>query len=177
MNRLPKGVLHEPTPRNGFTLVEIVLVLVMIGILSWVMYPQVAAYDQVRLRAAARRIAGDLRYAQSQAITRRVVHGVWFDTSAESFWVFAPTAATAVTDPASRGGTLGIDLDSSTEYQGVEIVSASFGATAGVEFDYFGVPRDTTSTDIATTGRVVLSYQGELDTVEVSPGTGKVVVR
>jgi hypothetical protein len=46
-----------------------------------------------------------------------------------------------------------------------------------VTFDYFGVPRDSAGTDITATGRVILSYQGLSDTVDVAPTTGKVVVR
>ena len=42
-------------------------------------FGSVRAVDEVSLRAAARRLASDLRYAQGQAISRRIRHGVRFE--------------------------------------------------------------------------------------------------
>ncbi len=96
----------------GFSLVELVVVLAIIGILAWVAYPRFAAE-------------------------------------------FAHRA----------------------EYQGVSIASATFGGTSGVTFDFFGVPRDAAGVELMFPGRVVLRYQDVSDTIEVSPGTGKVTIR
>lgn len=161
----------------GFSLVELILVITIMGILAWVAYPRLTVTSEIKLDAAARRVAADLRYAQNRSIGTRVVHGLLFDASAERYTVFAPTPATAAVDPADRAKSLAVDFTRRAEYQGVTIVSAAFGSTPGVKFDYFGVPRDTSGADIATTGRVVLTCGGLADTVEVTPGTGKVTVR
>jgi len=161
----------------GFSLVELIIVITIMAILAWVAYPKLTVTTEIKLDAAARRVAADLRYAQNRSIGTRVVHGLLFDASAEKYTVFAPTPATAAVDPADRAKPLSVDFTRRPEYQGVTIVSATFGTTPGVKFDYFGVPRDTAGVDIAATGRIVLTCGALADTVEVAPGTGKVTVR
>lgn len=161
----------------GFTLVELALVIAIIAILAWIAYPKIAAVSEIRLDAAARRVAADLRYAQNRSIGTRVVHGLFFEPAAGRYTVYAPTLATPVVDPADRGRNLRVVFNQKIEYRGVAITSASFGSTPGVSFDYFGVPRDTSGADLAAPGRVILSYQGSTDTVEVAPNTGAVTIR
>lgn len=167
------------TPRadRGFTMVELVLVLTILGLLAWIAYPKFATYYEIKLDAAARRLAADLRYAQSQSIGTRKTHGLLFEPARGRYTVFSQTPATPVTDPADRSKPLQVDFSTRTEYQGVVLASAAFGSTPGVRFDYFGVPLDTAGVELASPGRVVLTYQGYADTIEVTPATGKVTVK
>ncbi len=162
---------------RGFTLTELIVIITILGIVSWIAYPKMAAMDEIKLDVAARRLAADLRYAQSLAMSRRVIHGVLFDPALEKYTVFAPNAATPITDPADRARTMIVDYTSRTEFKGVLVQSAAFGTTPGVTFDYFGVPRDTGGVDLGSAGIVVLTYQGQYDTVFVAPQTGMVTVR
>lgn len=161
----------------GFTLVELALGITIIAILAWVAYPKIAVMSEIRLDAAARRVAADLRYAQNRSIGTRVVHGLYFEPASGRYTVYAPTPASPLADPADRARTLRVTFDQKVEYRGVAIASASFGSSRAVSFDYFGVPRDSAGTDLASAGRVILTYQGEADTIEVAPGTGAVSVR
>lgn len=161
----------------GFTLIEAVITITLLGILAWVAYPKLTATTEIRLAAAAHRVAADLRYAQSRSIGTRVVYGIRFEPGAGRYTVYAPAWSAAAVDPADRSKPLAIDFARRTEYQGVTIAVAAFGATPGVSFDYFGVPRDTSGADLAAAGCVVLAYQGLVDTVVVAPGTGKVSIR
>ena len=162
---------------RGFTLTELIVILSILGILSWLAYPKVVAMDEIKLDTAARRLAADLRYAQSLAMSRRIIHGILFDPALEKYTVFAPNAAAPITDPADRAKTMTVDYTTRTEFKGVLIQSATFGTTPGVTFDYFGVPRDTAGADLISSGRVVLTYQGVTDTVIVAPQTGMVTTR
>lgn len=162
---------------RGFSLTELIVIISILGILGWVAYPKMAAMDEIKLDAAARRLAGDLRYAQSLAMSRRVIHGVLFNPALEKYVVFAPNTASPITDPADRARTLAVDYTTRTEFRGVLVQSATFGTTPGVTFDYFGVPRDTAGVDLTTAGSVILTYQGQSDTVLVAPQTGMVTVR
>ncbi|HEV8129501.1 MAG TPA: prepilin-type N-terminal cleavage/methylation domain-containing protein [Candidatus Eisenbacteria bacterium] len=162
---------------RGVTLTELIVGITILGILAWIAYPKITAKDEIKLDAAARRLASDLRYAQSRAIGTRVVHGLYFEPAVSRYTVFAPNVASPVTDPADRARTLQVDFTRRTEFKGIAITSASFGATRGVTFDYYGVPRDSAGTDLTSTGRVILTYQGLSDTVDVAPTTGKVVLR
>ncbi len=162
---------------RGFTLTELIVIMSILGILSWLAFPKMSAMDEIKLDTAARRMAADLRYAQSLAISKRVIHGILFNPALEKYTVFAPTTGTPITDPADRARTMVVDYTTRTEFKGVLIQSATFGTTPGVSFDYFGVPRDTAGVDLAATGLVVLSYQGMNDTVFVAPQTGMVITR
>jgi prepilin-type N-terminal cleavage/methylation domain-containing protein len=162
---------------RGFSLTELIVIITILGILSWLAYPKMSAMDEIKLDTAARRLAGDLRYAQSLAMSRRVIHGILFNPALEKYTVFAPNAATPIVDPADRARTMIVDYTSRTEFKGVLVQSATFGTTPGVTFDYFGVPRDTAGVDLSSSGLVVLSYQGQTDTVLVAPQTGMVTVR
>jgi len=169
---------ERPSPgQGGFTLTELIIIITILGILSWLAYPKVVAMDEIKLDTAARRMAADLRYAQSLAMSKRVIHGLLFEPAVERYTVFAPTSGSPITDPADRTRPLRVDYTSRAEFRGVLIVSATFGTTPGVTFDYFGVPRDTSGTDLTSDGRVVLTYQGVTDTVLVAPQTGMVTVR
>jgi prepilin-type N-terminal cleavage/methylation domain-containing protein len=162
---------------RGFTLTELIVIISILGIVSWLAYPKMAAMDEIKLDTAARRLAADLRYAQSLAMSRRIIHGILFDTALEKYTVFAPNPAAPITDPADRARAMTVDYTTRTEFKGVLIQSAAFGTTPGVTFDYFGVPRDTGGVDLTTSGRVVLTYQGVTDTVIVAPQTGMVTTK
>jgi prepilin-type N-terminal cleavage/methylation domain-containing protein len=162
---------------RGFTLTELIVIISILGILSWLAFPKMTAMDEIKLDTAGRRLANDLRYAQSLAISKRVIHGILFDAALEKYTVFAPNAATPITDPADRARGMVVDYTRKTEFRGVLIQSATFGTTPGVTFDYFGVPRDTAGVDLNATGKVILTYQGQYDTVFVAPQTGMVTTR
>lgn len=180
-DRKPRRVRGAQSARlrraRGFTLVELALAITIVAILAWVAYPKVAAMGEIRLDAAARRLAGDVRYAQSRSINTRTVHGIYFQPSLSRYTVYALTPATPVADPADRARPLRVDYASRVEFRGVSIASASFGSGRALSFDYYGVPRDSGGADLASAGRIILSYQGLSDTVLVAPGTGTVTVR
>jgi prepilin-type N-terminal cleavage/methylation domain-containing protein len=162
---------------RGFTLIELVLMLSILGILAMLAVPEQNLFHEVKLRSAARRLVSDLRYAQSRTMASRVVHHVNFDPVGERYTVTAPDRTTPVADPADRGRALGMDYAQDGEFRGVSIASVSFGGRPEVSFDTMGVPRTAAGTELTTPGRVVLAYEGLIVTVEVAPGTGKAKLR
>ena len=57
--------------RRGFTLVEILCVVVILGIASAIIIPQLGTHDDMKVAAAARTVMADLIYAQNTAIAAR----------------------------------------------------------------------------------------------------------
>src|SRR5215475_9916349 len=55
--------------RRGFTLVEILAVVVILGIASAIIIPQIGSRDDMKAAAAARVLIADLIYAQNLAIS------------------------------------------------------------------------------------------------------------
>ena len=70
-----------PRHFRGFTLVEILAVVVILGIASAIIIPQMGTRDDMRAAAAARTLVADLIYAQNQAITSGRMVYVKFDVA------------------------------------------------------------------------------------------------
>lgn len=71
--------LGRATPRAGFTVIELMIVLVIIGIVATFAYPKVN-FTQFRVDAAARTIRISLQNAERLAVTRQSDVIVSFDT-------------------------------------------------------------------------------------------------
>ncbi|MEE8380695.1 MAG: GspH/FimT family pseudopilin [Thermodesulfobacteriota bacterium] len=54
---------------RGFTLIELILVLVIMGLLTSLIVPAITSLTGLKLKTATRRVAAGLRYARSQAVT------------------------------------------------------------------------------------------------------------
>ena len=66
-------------PQAGFTLIELILVLVIAGLIISLVAPAITSTTGLNLRTAAKRVAAGLRYARSQAVTTGDVYQVVFN--------------------------------------------------------------------------------------------------
>src|SRR5438477_8934128 len=113
---------------KAFTLVEVLMVVVIIGIAAAVVMPQISQRDDLKAGAAARVMMADLLYAQNMAITRQTPHYVVFDVANKNYMIVAAGAMTTpITHPVNQsayqqyfGGAGDAGLKDST------LVSASF---------------------------------------------------
>jgi prepilin-type N-terminal cleavage/methylation domain-containing protein len=177
MNRLLALPSRARRAARGFTLVELVVVITILGILVLVAVPDRSAVDEVSLRSAARRLASDLRYAQGQSISRRIRHGVRFEIAEKRYAVVTTGRGEPIEDPGARGHELVVSFKDRSTAHGVTLVSASFDGAPEVSFDSFGVPSNVAGREIRRPGLVVLACGAMTSTVEIAPGTGKVSVR
>ena len=76
-------------PRNpGFTLLEVLVVLVLIGVLIGLSLPRFSATTQdLRLVNSARNLAKLLTYAQERAIVERVPYQAVFEAAGARYWL------------------------------------------------------------------------------------------
>src|SRR4051812_24800357 len=75
------NVAHPHGRSRGFTLVEILAVVVIIGIASAIVIPQIGSRDDLKGAAAARVLVADLIYAQNLAVATQSTTYVKFDTA------------------------------------------------------------------------------------------------
>ena len=73
--------------RRGFTLVEILTVVLILGIASAIIAPQIGSRGDLKARAAARVLVSDLIYAQNVAIAQQKWMYVKFDAANETYHV------------------------------------------------------------------------------------------
>lgn len=189
--------------KKAFTAIELAVVIVIMAILAVAASVQSIGYDTMKLDAAARKVASDIRYAQNLAFNTPQSSNfnsvyISFSAATETYQVFYEDAAGAtfpVKDPFTKEN-LSVDLKTGP-YKGVTINSVCFGAGCCTDLGFgslysFGSP-DTkpylvrpnpvvysiiaVCPSFSSTGTVVLGYQGKTRTVRVQPETGLVQIQ
>ena len=179
--------------RGGFTLVEILAVVVILGIASAIIIPQIGTRDDMRVKAATRTLIADLIYAQNLAISTGQVVYVRFDVAANKYSLITnPANAKAdkgdlVTHPITQGGYVTQFGSSARGWEQVKINSAvmngidiNFKNEFTVGFDEIGSPHvwcyDVDQRNDLADGSVVLKAGQFSTTVTVSAATGEILV-
>lgn len=74
--------------QSGFTITELLLVLVLIGVLSAISMPALKGFTSTRrLKASAQSLRNLLTFARDMAITDRAAYLVVFDLDRERYWL------------------------------------------------------------------------------------------
>jgi len=82
-------ILKKSTSHKGFTFIELMATVVIIGIASAMAVPRFdAAFERVRFRSANRQIVSKIKVARSMAISSKVQHGVFFDGTNKTLVLF-----------------------------------------------------------------------------------------
>lgn len=182
MNRKPRTC--------GFTLVEILVVVVIMGIAAALTVPYVVSTSAVKLNASARTVMADLMYAQSRAIaTRQRVYVVFTPASGSSPDQYQLKTQTSATDNSpgavisrSTGSTAATMGRSGTELPAVQLGTHSSGSKSlTMGFDALGQPltySGSTTTFPTSNIQVQLASVSGSNTVTLSiqPFTGEVTV-
>lgn len=70
--------------RRGFTLIEIAVVLVIIGMVLTVVLPRLPSPEHEKLKGSARTLAATLRYMQDRAATGRTIYYLHLEPGTDS---------------------------------------------------------------------------------------------
>ena len=73
--------------QGGFTLAEVLVVLVILGIAATVVIPMIGDTSGMRVTSAARLLASTLLFTQTAAISQQQQYQVVFDVAGESYEV------------------------------------------------------------------------------------------
>ena len=162
---------HNPTRcRAGYTLIEVLIVVTILGIVSAVVVPQMLAAGTLGVQAAARIIVADILFAQNDAIAQQRVRKVVFDPDNERYSLTDENdAVLSVNWKNGSANNYVVDFTADERFQGVVIVSADFGGSSTLEFDALGGPTNG--------GTVEIEFQGKRYRVTVASFTGRVTVQ
>lgn len=164
------GLFSFSGPQRGFTLVELVMLLVLIGIVAAFIAPRMADVTTTRAAAFADKLRADIRHARNLAMAENRRYRVVLNMAP------APGSGYAVVNDANGNGTWGepgevardpagagfllVPLNTG-EYAGITVAPA-----AVIEFDSLGRP-------VAGGGAALILSPGGA-TVTIAAGTGAV---
>ncbi len=158
-------------PGRGFTLMEVIIVVILIGIASAIAVPMVSNVGSMQVRAAANRVAADLEYAKSMAISRGQHYSVVFSATAASYEIVDKNG-NPIPHPITKQPRYLVGFRDDCRLNRVGIGSATFDGTNKVMFDYLGIPYNGGGTGLANVGVITLQAGGVTKTVRVEPVTG-----
>ena len=171
--------------RNGFTLVELVLIMLVLAVIAAAVIPRIGDTAAMRMSATARKVQSDIALAQSLAMTGGQRYRVYFnlapapaagyavvnDADGDANWGEAGEFARDPVDGASLSVTLNVG-----NYAGVTISAVGF-AGSFVEFDTLGRPYSAAGL-LAGAGPTSVTMAGgsATQTVSVAHQTGRVSI-
>ncbi|MCK9419922.1 MAG: type II secretion system GspH family protein [Nitrospirae bacterium] len=143
--------------RKGFTLIELVMVLVLIGIIAMFVAPRMVDVAGTKAGAFRDKLRADIRYAQNLAMTRNLRSRVDFSTlnqySVQSSTTSTCSAFPAAIDPAiSAAFTVVLNTG---DYVGITLTLPA--PMNCLEYDSLGRPYDCTGLGLACAGPALLS--------------------
>lgn len=156
---------------RGFTLVEMLTVVVVVGILSALMVPMLGDTGQSKLIAAANQVAADVAFAQIESISHADdLRYVIFDLDNNTYFI-APTSdlLTPVTNPiGNRPYQITFGKGNQRQLSGVTITNVSMNGDSRLRFGIYG------ELDQATAATVTLACEGSQITVTIDPTCGDI---
>ena len=146
------------TNERGFTILEVIVVLILISVISVVIISRTVNIQQVDLGAQTDKVQTHIRYAHTMAMKRSdTIWGIKCDGT--DYWLFKKDETETIIVR-----FLGEDSD--------KVPMSSMGAFT-LFFDKFGIPYDY-YTDESTNNKILapLSIQIDSQTFNITPETG-----
>ncbi|MDP3259668.1 MAG: prepilin-type N-terminal cleavage/methylation domain-containing protein [Thermodesulfovibrionales bacterium] len=167
------------TRRQGFTLIETIMVMVIAVILAAVVAVRWSPFDTIKLNSATRKVAGDIRYAQKIAISTQTRAAILFN--ANGYDIYQNYASTILApspgDPCSdSGGNFQVAFNAGrcSDYSGVTTTFTTSVANT-IYFNSLGTPVDATGTAIVGNQTVTVTYKGT-NQITIDANTGRVSI-
>ena len=123
---------------SGFTIIEVLIVVVILSIAAFVAIPMVGSAASMQIRSASNMIAADLEYARSMAISRGANYTVVFDCNNNRYWI-EDQYNTVISHPVKKGFDYVVDFQNDSRLGKVGIIDEANNLSS-VTFDYFGSP-------------------------------------
>ncbi len=132
------GISDLLTSGSGFTIAEILIVVLIIAIAAMMAVPMISSASSMQIQSAANVIAADLEYAKSMAITMQKTYTVIFDKSNERYQIEDTNGIIA--HPIKKGFPYIVDFGHDSHLGKVDITNVDFNGTSRVSFDLLGSP-------------------------------------
>ncbi|MGH7133956.1 MAG: pilus assembly FimT family protein [Phycisphaerales bacterium] len=177
------------TTRRAFTLIEMLIVIVLLGIASALVIPAMGSVGYLRVHGALRTIVADITFAQSDAIAFQQPRAIDFDLINNTYSLVQITGTSldlvnnTMYDPGKADGRYVVDFRSEN-FGGAQVTAAGFGSTGtGVKpstliFDEMGTPVLSPGSNTPSNGgTIVVTAPDNSYSIVVEAYTGRVTVR
>ena len=113
--------------KHGFTLIELVVVIMILGLAAAVLFPRLnaGALARGRLRNSVARIAAIATHARNRAACTRRIHVLHLDTKSGEYWVSDQVSGAGHTAAPASGPALRGCLPSGARFEEIEMVDQS----------------------------------------------------
>ena len=180
-------------PDYGFTLVEILIVVFILGITAIVVVPNLSPTDSKKLDQAANEVAQAIRFVRSEAIRTGQIHAITISQTTQKITTYKADLTTAtlgqeyiLTHPIDKKAyentintlalTTGVVISNTQD----PFLYPTTGRRKSLAFDASGTPiwiiLSSNTTYPLQDGMVQLSYGDEQQIVRVAPVTGRVTI-
>jgi len=161
--------------RRAFTLIEIIIVVVILGIAMTMAVPMFSSAGSVQVDSAANIIASDLEYARSMAITRQQSYAVLFNAATESYEVLDHNGVVIKHPVKGSGFDYVVNFPNERGLGQVVIESVNIDSGSKIAFDYIGAPFNEGGTEMGA-GAIAISAGGITRTITIEPVTGYIKI-
>ncbi len=168
----------RPPRRGGFSLIELILVVLVIGVIAGLAAPMAGQNNTTRLREAAKLLVADLAFAQNESIT----HGddlrlLVFDTDDHSYYLAAASdPETPLINPVTRRPYVTrFGEGRAAQLQGVTIQALSMDGDSGATDDRVGYGIYG-QIDQAADATITLASGGSTITITIQASTGETTI-
>lgn len=180
-----RPIARSPVARStrGYTLVEMLIVIVILGISGAMVIPHTSQAQVLRIHAAVRTLVSDMAFAQTDALAYQQRRAVIFDEELNTYTI-AEVVVSSGGDvsyvPLFKGGGPNgqfiVDFDVNG-FDGARLRLPDFDGDPILIFDEIGSPvADGANDDPAGLGVVYIDSDRSTFRIEVSPYTGQVRV-
>lgn len=183
-----RGCSMSISRRRGFTLVEIMAVVVILAGLWVLLLPSMSTRDDLVASAAARVVIADLIYAQNRAISTQQMHFVSFAVGGSgtnggyAIYDQQPFTTPVINNVTLQPYTLTFGSGGASRFSSITLSGLNLdGSTNTVlAFDELGQPMACTVTGapvaLAAAGTITLQSGSQSVTLSIEPGTGNITM-
>lgn len=159
--------------RRGYTLVEVLIVVTVLGIAAAMAVPSLSQTGVFRVQAALRTIVSDITETQSEALAMQQARAIIFDADSSSYTIVRVPGT--IIDP-SVDALRSFNVNSS-RFGDARMSNVDFGGGNTLVFDELGAPIEAPGNSTpASDGSLRISGSGQIFQILVQGYTGRVVV-
>jgi len=176
---------------RGYTLVELLIVLALLGLASSLLIPYMVGRSSLETQAAVRMIIGDLSFAQSDALAHQEFRRVQFFADGSGYCIvrvtqadfnspFNPATADYLHDPLRRAGLHGhyiVNFEENRRFDDVTISAVNIdGSNNFITYDQLGGTVRAGGSAPGIGGSITVTSPEATYQINIAPFTGKLTV-